>query len=75
MEGKEGVDKYRSPPPPGNEKGTENLGQTKERSASLLPQSTRTDLDLISEWTCPRRDAGALPPGEAGCSLLHISGR
>lgn len=38
------MDKYRSPPPPGNEKGTENLGKTRQRSASLAPQSTRTGL-------------------------------
>lgn len=41
------MDKYRSAPP------TENLGKTRQRSTSLDPQSTRTVLGVIPEWTLP----------------------
>lgn len=41
------MDKYRSAPP------TENLGKTRQRSASLDPQSTRTVLGVNPEWTLP----------------------
>lgn len=48
-----GVDKYRSPPPSGNERETKNLGKARQRNASLAHQSIRTGSDMSPEWTLP----------------------